>query len=233
METLSTEPTRNRSFPVKLFRGDVRLSVTYWVFGVLIGGFFFAIVIEIAEHNYIDIVRSKVGAIALQVGYWLMVVYSIFVAVAIWRSAGKYTGNQAWAILARVAVVLGGVSLLASLVTVLDQGSDSTFALEEELLMIRKGLPTMIDESTRLDDVSLQEEDIHYDYTLIGYAAGNIDVERFKVLMSARIKTTACTNPETRSFLDAGRSLVYLYRDKHSKPLAEIMVTKSDCLGAN
>ena len=33
--------------------------------------------------------------------------YTVFISVAIWRSAAKYKGSELWAVLARVMVVIG------------------------------------------------------------------------------------------------------------------------------
>jgi hypothetical protein len=41
---------------------------------------------------------------------------SLFMAVAIWRSAGNYTGSKLWAVLARVAVVIGVIGLAVQVV---------------------------------------------------------------------------------------------------------------------
>jgi hypothetical protein len=45
----------------------------------------------------------------------LLGAYWIFISVAIWRSAGNYTGRIIWGALARITVVFGYLSLMVGL----------------------------------------------------------------------------------------------------------------------
>lgn len=218
------------AFVTRLFRGDISLPITYWVFGVLIGNVAFQIIFKVIEFKYIDIATSQVGSWSVIAFYWLAIGYSIFMLIAIWRSAGKYKGKAVWAGLARVAVVLGTLALIGNLIIGLKQGSDTDFALSEEIKMINKSLPSLIDNDTRLDHVSIQDRDIYYNYTLVNWLAADLDISRFISVMTPKVKTAQCANDETRPLLNEGRKLVYMYRDKASKPVAKIVVEKSDCL---
>jgi len=222
----------NVGFIKKLFAGDVSLPVTYWVFGVLIGNVAFQIALTIIESNYLELTSSQVGAWSVMGFYWIAVAYSIFMLVAIWRSAGKYQGRAIWAGLARVMVVIGTLALIGNFIRGLEQGSESDTALAEEIKLINKSLPSMIDDDTRLDHVSLQEKDVYYNYTLVNWLVDDLDLQRFTSVMTPMLKTAQCNNEETRPLLDAGRKLVYAYRDKSSKPVVEIVIDKSDCFSA-
>ena len=46
---------KQAGFITRLFRGDVSLPVTYWIFGALIGNVAFQVVLKIIEFNYIDV----------------------------------------------------------------------------------------------------------------------------------------------------------------------------------
>lgn len=93
---------------VRLWRGDVPLRVTYWVGGV-IGGVLGTILASLAILS---------GSLILQLlAFVLLAGHYIFMIVAIWRSAGKYTGNRIWAHLARLSLVLGFLRAFASLLT--------------------------------------------------------------------------------------------------------------------
>ena len=89
-------------FATRLWRGDVGLAITYWVFGV-IGNYLLAI-----------IVASIMGP---TVAIVIMAASTLFVSVCIWRSATKYEGKPVWAILAKIAIVLGVLGTLKAIVT--------------------------------------------------------------------------------------------------------------------
>jgi len=48
-----------------------------------------------------------------------VVVYQVFVLVGIWNAANKYQGPTIWAVLAKIAVVLGAILLALSLLFVI------------------------------------------------------------------------------------------------------------------
>ena len=230
-ETTDSQPMEKKAgYIARLFRGDVSLPITYWVFGVLIGNVAFQIINAIIEFNYLEITTSQTGAWSVMAFYWVAIGYSIFMLIAIWRSAGKYQGRAIWASLARVAVVLGTLALVANFIIGLQQASDTDLALSEEIKIINKSLPSMIDNDTRLDHVSVQDADVYYNYTLVNWLADDLDITRFISVMTPNLKTAQCANEETRHLLNEGRKLVYMYRDKSSKPVAKIVVEKSDCL---
>jgi len=218
------------SFMARLFRGDVSLLITYWVFGFLVANVLFSLLLLAIDSNYLQIASSEYGYWYLMVVYALIIGYTIFILVAIWRSANKYTGNPLWSGLAQVSVVLGVLGMVGNLVIGLNQGFDSDSALREEIRLINNSLPSMIDDYTRLDHTSLQGRDIYYDYTLTRAEVENIDISNFTSAISAKLKTTQCTTSETRALLDEGRKLVYTYRDKSGSPVTKIVVENSDCM---
>ena len=217
------------NFAARLFRGDISLPITYWVFFVLIGKFAFEIATKIIELNYIDIISTQTGEWSVMGFYWSTIAYSIFMLIATWRSAGKYQGKAIWAGLARVAVVFGTIAYIGSFIIGFQEGSDYDLMLSEEIERINSSLPSMIDKNTRLDHASIQNGDIYYNYTLVNSAVESLDTKRFSSVMTPKLKTTQCENEESRSLLDEGRKVVYVYRDKASENVAKIVVEKSDC----
>jgi len=228
-ETPAGATTTTPNFFLRLFRGDVSLPRTYWIYGSVVGAGFGIVQIAI-EANYVDLVSIEGGSLGILAFYWFVVGYSLFIFVAIWRSAGKYEGNPSWAAIARLMVIFGAISVAGGFVSGLEQGSNSGPALREELSLINNSLPTMIDDDTRMDHVSLQGQDIHYDYTMVKWSVAELDVERFVAVMTATLKTNSCEDDDSRQLLDEGRDLVYMYRDKQSDPVAKIVVTSADCL---
>ena len=232
MESNNTESQlieNKAGFVARLFRGDISLPITYWVFGVLIGNVAFQAVSAIIEFNYIDIISTQVGLWSVTGFYWLAVGYGIFLLIAIWRSAGKYQGKAIWSGLARFAVVFGAIALISNFIIGFVQDSDSDLLLSQSIELINKSAPNMIDDDTRLDHASVKDKDVYYSYTLVNWLVADLDVSRFILVMTPKLKTIFCSDEDTRPLLDEGRKLVYIYRDKESKPVAKIVVEKSDC----
>jgi len=230
-DTVATQAIENRSnFVARLFNGDISLPVTYWVFVVLIGNFAFQIVDKIIEFNYVDIITTQTGSWSVMAFYWVAIGYSIFMLIATWRSAGKFKGNAIWGRFARFAVVLGTLVLVGNFIAGLQQDSDIDLAASEAIEMINKSLPTMIDNDTRLDHASIQDGDLYYNYTLVNWSVDNLDITRFTSVMTPKLKTAQCVEEESLALLNDGRKIVYIYRDKANKPIANIVVEKSDCL---
>lgn len=97
----------SRGLVANLFRGNVGLARTYWVYGVL-AGIALGLVCSVAA-------RVSQSVVVALLGLLLVVVYQVFISIAIWRAAGKYPGSKVWVVLARVAAVAGPLYSLYSL----------------------------------------------------------------------------------------------------------------------
>jgi hypothetical protein len=60
------EETKKANYLVRLFKGDVPLIITYWVFGVLIGGVINIGALSILEVNYSSLVMKENGTLLIQ-----------------------------------------------------------------------------------------------------------------------------------------------------------------------
>ncbi|UUV18585.1 hypothetical protein NRK67_15025 [Fusobacteria bacterium ZRK30] len=88
-----------------LWYGDVPLVITYWQFGV-IANIFFNIIFAYIGHKNIGF-YTKVGFIFVLILNIFVFIYTIFICVAIWRSANKYEGLKRYAVLAKISVLSG------------------------------------------------------------------------------------------------------------------------------
>ena len=214
----------------RLFRGDIPLPITYWVFGFTIGIVAFQILEKVIEWNYLAILSLPSGVWGLIGFYSVATGYNFFALVAVWRSAGKYQGRAIWAGLARGAVVLATLSLIGNVVVRNLTWGDADRALSEEIRRINSSLPTMINSDIRVDSVRIREKDIYYDYTLVNRLGTDLDVAEFSSAMTASVRANQCANRQIRLLLDKGRRLVFIYHDKVGKPVSQIVVDTSHCL---
>ena len=113
MSAVTSTDERSSNFILRLWRGQVSLAKTYWLFGVLFG-----VIIRVASPGVTYLIFSnneKLSAFditALTDGWLVFIIaYSLFISVAIWRSANIYAlekpTKKANATLARVAVCVG------------------------------------------------------------------------------------------------------------------------------
>jgi len=88
-----------------LWRGDVPLSRTFWVFGF---GVNLLLTIAFLYLNpQPDLLTTTIGAIFYLLLLLFSLVYGPFILIGIWRSANKYQGLQRNAIAAKIMVIIG------------------------------------------------------------------------------------------------------------------------------
>lgn len=221
-------PRKRANYLTRLFRGDVPLVITYWVFGVLIGNVFLL--------GLANIVDSNRAWISLNVGTWLFIslfwltfCYSIFVNVAIWRSALKYTGNAVWSSLAMVVVMVGFIILAYQAYAFSNRDSFSPAHIELSLQALNKSLPLMIDEDVRLDKANAEGFNILYNFTLLNSDTQNADQPDFREATFENLRQDSCHDDYIRNLLNFNYRLNFSYRDELQNQLFQIAITKNDC----
>ena len=93
------------NFFVEFWNGDLSLAMSYWGVGVGLGvaiGFSIGILMGVLN----------MGEDAM---WGFVIPFQIYTVVGIWRSADKHKGSKFWAVIAKIAVVLGIVTNLASM----------------------------------------------------------------------------------------------------------------------
>ena len=224
-ENVISKPKKN--FILKLFRGDISLPITYWVFGVLIGNFFFRAINLIIENNYAEISISESGLTMVQAFFYFTIGYSVFILIATWRSATNYTKNSFWASAAKVSVVLGLLLLSKTLLDTYNIRNDYLAGINLEIVVMKKSLPVMTDEATRFDDVYLNEKEITYKYTLIDAVKEDID-EKYFIDHMRNIILESCADLD-KGFLEFGGSYSFSYYDMNEILIGDITLNKNDC----
>ncbi len=87
------------NYLIRLFRGDIPLHVTFWIYGFLIGHFLSFLFESLPK------IDNQYSWFIYSVFLILLVTYNIFILVAIWRSANKYQGKKNWGEAAKLYVV--------------------------------------------------------------------------------------------------------------------------------
>ena len=90
----------------KLVGGHFGLAKTYWVFGILVSALAtlgLSVALQVLEYN--------AAVLVYFVGLHLLVAYQIVVTIGVWKASRRYQGPAVWPSLARIAILLGLVSL--------------------------------------------------------------------------------------------------------------------------
>lgn len=108
-----------------------------------------------------------------------------------------------------------------------------TASLEEQLAFAATSLsedcPMMVDGDTRMDKVeSGPGHRFNYYYTLINYAADEIDVESFLSIMRPQILNQVRLHPDMKFFRDHKITLNYFYKDKNGDELTSLEIRPTD-----
>ncbi|MDJ0911795.1 MAG: hypothetical protein QNI99_21605 [Woeseiaceae bacterium] len=221
---MTADPVDTRSnYFLRLFRGDIPLVVTYWVWGILGNAVLSGISVAI-ESNYASVVTSTGGLSLVRYFYWGALAYAVFTWIAIWRSAGKYTG-AGWGIVARVVVVLSVLANLYWLTIV----ADDDYSLQAEITMINQSLPVMVDDYTRLDSVEYETTRLSYYYTIVGTRRSDINVDFLRNFVRGSATETLCNDSLSAEVLETGIDYRYSYTDEYGAFIMELTITESDC----
>jgi len=94
----------------RLLRGDLGLAKTFWIFHVLVG-FIFNIGLTLTISA-----RNMDATIAVSV---MILLWTPIIAVALWRSATKYTGKCVWAYLVKIIVIISVIAFVPAVINVI------------------------------------------------------------------------------------------------------------------
>ena len=92
--------TKQENFFVRFWNGQLSLPMSYWGVGIGLG-----ILFGLAVGLFIGMMGMSEDAM-----YGFLIPFQIFTVVGIWRSSNNYRGPKFWAILAKIAVILGVLS---------------------------------------------------------------------------------------------------------------------------
>ncbi len=224
-------PEPRRTFPVRLWRGQAGLLVTFGLFGVLIPAIA-SLGIRLAVRHDAPALFGSHAALAIDILSVLSFAYRAAITFAIFRAARlsdrKHAAAgrpQPWGALAMltagIAFAATGTVLADRLATSLSP-SAQTQAL---LATLNRGLPRMTDADTRLDSVRLAGRALIYTATLLTPPPPG-----FYSALIARLMPSVCQNAASRAVLQTN-DITYIYRTPAGALLGRTTVTRTDCTG--
>lgn len=107
--------------------------------------------------------------------------------------------------------------------------SDLDSALMATADRLNQNLPIMLDKETRFDASIGINRTFLYKYTLVNYAAEDIDKGQFETAMESILVNHVCTTSEMEFFVNNHVPVEYAYYGKNGKHITTITVTKDQC----
>jgi hypothetical protein len=230
-----------------LWRGDVSLPKSYWLFGCL-GGVAIRLLSPVIIYGVTSHAASMSNFdIQILIGAWfvLATLYSGFVLVAIWRSANKYRArfHSVYATLAQAACVFGALVLIGSigeyfnssskdLTTLASGGGTADDRLQYEAIIagLNANLPRNIDSVTTLTRIGIDKTGFQYFETIAADVDSN---DAFIQRMRPAMARSLCKDTAVKDNMSQGLNYQYVYVDKNGKPIGNLLMSISDCAKAN
>lgn len=92
------------------------------------------------------------------------------------------------------------------------------------------GLPMMVDAETRLDSTMGIDRRFRYNYTLINYAADELDANAIRDSMAPSLNNTVCSTGDMKYFVDNQVPVTYAYYGKNGTEILTITVDTANCV---
>ena len=93
------------NYLAEFYDGKLSLPHSYWIFGIA-----YSILVGIILGVLVFIFSLPDKTISVLSLPWI-----IFISIGIWRSSDRYKGPKFWSILAKIAIVLGLIQSIASI----------------------------------------------------------------------------------------------------------------------
>lgn len=99
-----------RAYLYRVWMGEERLWITFWLFGV-VGGIIANIAVMVAGNlPYFEFKEVVIYSLSI-----FVLVYTAFIIVSFWNSAANYTGPRIWSVLVQMISLINCIFWLALL----------------------------------------------------------------------------------------------------------------------
>ncbi|APW65512.1 MULTISPECIES: hypothetical protein [Arcobacteraceae] len=212
------------SYLKKLIKGKISLSITFWLWFVFISlmiNFFID-----NSFNEVEFHRNNSEMFFSITIYFLIFIYSIFIFIAVQKSALNYIGNKLWSFLARVIITINLFFSLFQAYDLLRVYFFEDYAIKSEINNFKKSLPLKVDSFSYLINIDIKEKNIYYTYLLDNIEANSkLNINKFK----SQVQDSLCEDENTLKLLKKDYVLDYTYVDKNEEKFTNIITNKLSC----
>lgn len=213
-----------KSYFHKIFKGEVSLFQTFWIWFITI-----TVLLELFfENNYINekISNSHFANFWDLLLYFISFSYSIFIFLAVFRSANRYLGKKIWSLSSKIAVTINLIFTLSIFNEIIKAYFLEDYFIKNDIENFKKELPIDVDYATQLVDIKLNNKSITYLFKIDDVVLENNPLNpKFK----RDIQNNICETPENIQLLKKEYSIVYKYINKNSDDLTTIVINKNIC----
>ncbi len=222
------------NFILNLYRGNISLVKTFWIYCFTIVTLLFSWLYGIIEETYFNIAPPSRSEISVTFIYILMTICSFFIFISVWRSSRKYTGRNSWSMMARLYVVFMIIAYVGIFSVHAFREDNFISIVKYEVEIEKEKLPRMINDEIRLDNVFLENNIITYEATYIDLTFEEIDFSSpefrsFESSMTSILKRNICGTEKILKLLKNDIEVGYVYRAKKGKQIFNIKFNKKDC----
>ncbi len=139
-------------------------------------------------------------------------------------SQTKFSGS--WA---KVILLVVGVAVSVAVINLLKNNTLSEFKkIKQDVEKSNKTLPTMMDESTRLDKINITNKNhLTYEFTIVSVNSTTPEavIDNLKTQIIPNIQPRMLQDPSVMTFLSKGITISYLYRNNDGTKMGTISAT--------
>lgn len=213
----------NKNYFYKLISGETSLVVVFWFWFIFLS-FLVEVFFEIffMQTKY---VQNKENYLEFFL-YFIILIYSLFILLTIFRTANKYNGSRIWSFLSKVLVSINLLFSINFFIEVSKFYFFEDYVLEKEIESFKNKLPIQIDMNSTLIDIYKKDKTIYYKYQLHEVL---LDDKFLKNKFKKQIQDSLCEDKSTVDLLKREYTLNYIYVGKKQEEIIEIKTDKKVC----
>ncbi|MDD3055409.1 MAG: hypothetical protein PHE16_05960 [Aliarcobacter sp.] len=213
----------NKNYFFKLINGETSLVVVFWFWFI-----FLSFLIEVFFEMYFmqtKYAQNKENYLEFFL-YFIILIYSILISLAIYRTANKYSGSKIWSFLSKLLVSINLLFSINFFIEVSKFYFFEDYALEKEIESFKDKLPIQIDMNSTLIDIYKKDKTIYYKYQLHEVL---LDDKFLKNKFKKQIQDSLCEDRSTVDLLKREYILNYIYVGEKQEEIVEIKTDKKVC----
>ena len=213
----------NKNYFFKLINGETSLVVVFWFWFI-----FLSFLIEVFFEMYFmqtKYAQNKENYLEFFL-YFIILIYSILISLAIYRTANKYSGSKIWSFLSKLLVSINLLFSINFFIEVSKFYFFEDYALEKEIESFKDNLPIQIDMNSTLVDIYKKDKNIYYKYQL---QEVYLEDKNLKNKFKKQIQDSLCEDKSSLDLLKKDYVLNYQYIGENKEEIVDIKTDKKVC----
>lgn len=221
---------KQSNYFIRLFKGEISLPMTYWVWFLFLN---FIIVISSSFYfNSMPLEPTKIQKNIVLLIIIFVILYSIFILIAVWRSASNHDGSKFWAIIAKIIVIINFINLISDIYNVSKVFTNEQYALVNSIKQLNKRTPLKVNDNIHITKALIHDKSIYYTYRLNNIRESKLPNLNITMINDNVLKES-CKDEQVIKALKDGYRFHYYYTNNVDKKLAEIKIINDDCIKFN